>query len=273
MPVGLPTAHDIAPLSSPSDSLHYDDLEAGHGHGVELSSSTLTKEIDTENIGLVTSTRRTGKSKSPIRQETSDSTDSALPLPPTSPSDDLTPKSTSFPALNPRKSPSTTALPIAGHVSLSSTSNSVPDLLMESTPAAVMSSAPPLEPSLSSSARTMHTENLEIPTPSSSKKDVEEAPSMDTKIHTVRLIGGGGESGIAQSPIEIVAPSVNDQPEPSPPVAMTTVPALTLETELPKKVHKKSKSGLANLKRFSVGALIRKKDSVSSMKDSVPPSR
>jgi hypothetical protein len=77
--VGLPTPHDIAPLPSPPES--DDDLEAGRGHDAELS---LTREDDTENIGLVTSTRRRGKSKSPIRHEGTDSTtDSVLPLPPT----------------------------------------------------------------------------------------------------------------------------------------------------------------------------------------------
>jgi hypothetical protein len=47
----------------------------------------------------------------------------------------------------------------------------------------------------------------------------------------------------------------------------TSIPAATPIN----KVHKKSKTSLANLKRFSVGAFVRKKDSVSSMKDA--PSR
>ncbi|KAF8188355.1 hypothetical protein BJ912DRAFT_968625 [Pholiota molesta] len=71
LPVALPTALDIAAVSSP-DSEHFHDIETG-------------RIRESEDMGLVTSTRKTRNDKSPIRRETSDTSGSALPLSPTPP--------------------------------------------------------------------------------------------------------------------------------------------------------------------------------------------
>lgn len=254
LPVGLPTPHDIAPLSSPPES--DDDLEAGRGHDAELS---MTREDETENVGLVTSSRRRGRSKSPMRREGTDSTtDSVLPPPPTPRSyDDLvTRKSTSSSNLH-MKTLQSTAPTI-----------SVPDLLMDTTPS-TLNSAPPLEPSLSGHANEADDLESEILTASNLEVNQEESRVPDSELDTttIRLIGGGGETGISRSPVEVAAEEEN--PDTSHTVYGTNHDTETTTsnwTATPKE-QKKSKSGLASLKRFSVGAFGRKKDSDLSVKD------
>lgn len=265
LPVALPTPHDIAPLPSPPES--DDDLEAGRGHENELS---LAREDYTENIGLVTSTRK-GKSKSPIRREGTDGTmDSMLPLPPTprSSNDLITPMLALSQDLHSKKSYST-ALPGSATAVQVLTSTNTPDLLMDSTPSN-LSSAPPLKPSLSSGhAKDL---KLELPTSSDAVGNQEEAHTQDAELGatTIRLIGGGGETGVSESPVEANTGSEvkETEPEPSPPVYQgTTTESSSTPAAVPNKDHKKSKNSLVNLKRFSVGTFGRKKDSVSSVKD------
>lgn len=259
LPVGLPTPHDIAPLPSPPES--DDDLEAGRGHDAELS---MTREDETEDVGLVTSTRRRGKSKSPMRQEGTDSTtDSVLPLPPT------------YNSLVTRKSASSSNLytktlqSSMEPISVPAPTPSVPDLLMDTTPS-TLSSAPPLEPSLSGHAKGTDGLDSEIPTASNLEVNQEEtrAPDCEPDTTTIRLIGGGGETGISRSPVEIAAEEVEKNHS-------DTIYGTTYDTETttsnqaatPK--EKKSKTSLASLKRFSVGAFGRKKDSDLSAKDAL----
>jgi hypothetical protein len=308
LPVGLPTPQDIAPLPSPPESLHFDDdLEAGRGHGAELSMSTLSRD---EDLGFVTATRRTGKSKSPIQRESSDTTASSLPLPPTPPGDLKTDSLFSNSNMN--------TLPIVAPVPVQAalTAKDVPDLLTDPTPGALeIDSAPTLKPSpslssFSTGSRTPQMEketNMNFPTGSSSKGTEEETFAVVEPVSTIRLIGGGGQSGVSQSPVKVTAEEITldhhtDSSSPHSthfylkdlseitPVAtsmstpMSTPPATESAASGPetsdatpvvagKKGHKKSKGSLVSLKRFSVGALGKKKDSASSVKDVLSPSR
>ncbi len=89
MPVSLPTASDIAPSTSPTDSVHFED---------DIESARLR---ESEDIGLVTETRKIRTGKSPIRRETSDGSASALALSPSLPQENTAPipSSSSFPDL------------------------------------------------------------------------------------------------------------------------------------------------------------------------------
>lgn len=307
LPVGLPTPQDIVPLPSPPDSLHFDDdLEAGRGHGVELSMSTLSRD---EDLGLVTATRRTGKSKSPIQRESSDATASSLPLPPTPPGDLVTPETNSL-----FSNSDVNTLPIVAPVPVQAalTAKNVPDLLTDLTPGALeIDNAPTLKPSpslssFSTGSRTPQKEkeiNMNFSTGSSSKGTEEEALAVVEPVSTIRLIGGGGQSGVSQSPVKVTADEITldhrpdsssshstqlylkDLSEITPAATpMSTPPATESAASGPetsdaasvvagKKGNKKSKGSLVSLKRFSVGALGKKKDSASSVKDVLSPSR
>lgn len=220
LPVALPTALDIASVSSP-DSDQFDDIESG-------------RIRESEDVGLVTSTRKTRNDKSPIRRETSDTSGSALPLPPT--------------PLEPAPEPlaSTSSLPPI-----------VPDLLADE-PLETLSSMPEVD-------NAAYVVGLE-----------EDEPIPDT---TIRLVGGGGQAGIA-SPTSVEP----EEPEPAQPVEpvvaaavsqdsdVASVNSVTSSSETGKKGHKKSKSSLA-LKRLSqLGGKRKKSDSVSSAKEVAPPS-
>lgn len=300
----LPTLHDIVPLPSPPESLRSDDLEAGHGHGVELSMSTLRGD---EDLGLVSATRRTGKS---IQREASDVTTSSLPLSPTPPSDNLTTTKANSPPNSNLNTELVNTVPIVEPVPVQAAlaAKHVPDLLTDPTLGAMeIHSAPPLKPSpsFSSFSTGSHTPqketeaNEDVPVESSSKETNEE--NLTGVEPTIRLIGGGGHSGVSQMPMEStaeelpldqlsdsssphsnffsqkglndVAPVVTSVTEPasSGHAASEATPALGAE----KKGHKKSKGSLASLKRFSVSGLGKKKDpaSASSMKDVTPSSR
>ena len=75
LPVRLPTASDIVSLPSPPPSQNpsLEDLESGRINGM--------REV-AEDVGLVTSTRKTGKAKSPLHLDSSDATASAIPTSP-----------------------------------------------------------------------------------------------------------------------------------------------------------------------------------------------
>lgn len=215
MPVSLPTALDIV-SSSPIDTVQFeDDVESG-------------RLREGENIGLVTSTKKTRTSKSPLRRETSDSSASALPLSPLSQEVDTTPV------------PSSSSLPPI-----------VPDLLADE----------PLEIlEASSQAEGDH----------AALSENEEDANPDA---TIRLVGGGGLVGISLPEIE--EPAAIEVPEPETPVAHSDAVSVSslASTEQDKKnekTHKKSKSSLA-LKRLSQLGNLRKTESISSTKDTVPP--
>ena len=75
LPVRLPTARDIVSLPSPPPSQNpsLEDLESGRVNGM--------REV-AEDVGLVTSTRKTGKSKSSLHLDSLDATASAIPTTP-----------------------------------------------------------------------------------------------------------------------------------------------------------------------------------------------
>lgn len=250
----LPTPHDIAPLPSPPES--DDDLEAGRGHDADLS---LTREDATENIGLVSSTRRKGKSKSPIRREGTDAAaDLVLPLhTPPSFNDVVTRKSASSKL---QTQTSLSAVVPTVPMQVASTSNPL-DLLMDTAPSG-MYSAPPLQPS------SKETEDMKFEMLRTSNLE----PDTEPDATTIRLVGGGGETGMSQNPVETNAEEVEETQSDS---SHTVHHGKTLGHETstpvatPNKENKKSKSSLASLKRFSVAALGRKRDSVSSVKDAL----
>ncbi|KDR81892.1 hypothetical protein GALMADRAFT_240172 [Galerina marginata CBS 339.88] len=245
MPVVLPTPLDIAPLPSPPDSGHSsldEDLEAGRINGMrELS----------EDVGLVTSTRRTGKSKSPIRRETSDASGSALPMtPPLSVSPPPQASSSSS-----TKSPAPVVADLLADLSMSPTMDRKP---MEPTPAQILSE-----------------DSSQLKLDSSAEVEVENNPEPDT---TIRLVGGGGQAGIAESPVE--ASFVLEEAELEVPTAPKESDAVSVESASTSdagnkkdvKTHKKSKSSIASLKRFSQLGLKKMTDSASSTKGAVSPS-
>jgi len=109
-----------------------------------------------------------------------------------------------------------------------------------------------------------------LPTPEADAADDEPAPNADT---TIRLIGGGGQAGI--SPPSPVEPTQDreEMAEPSPPAFegptgvdsdAASISEPTSDADAAKK-HKKSKSSLASLKRFS--QIGKKRNSASSTKE------
>jgi len=235
LPVALPLPHEISPSQSPPESGHSsmdDDLESGRINGM--------REVS-EDIGLVTSTRRTGKSKSPARRETSDASGSALPLSPPPPellSSTRTIIKSSSPALI------------------------IPDLLEDSTPGLIQA---PLEPSPS-----QITDGLPSSPPNLIMDTSSDIDGVELPVTTIRLIGGGGLAGTSQGPIEL---SQEEDPQPyvtNDSELVHEVPVTPADAGT-KKNDKKSKSSLA-LKRISQLGGLRKKDSTSSMKEVVSPS-
>ncbi|CAA7265352.1 unnamed protein product [Cyclocybe aegerita] len=256
-PVELPTFSDIAPFPSPPESGHssLEDLETGR-------MSTGMREAS-EDVGLVTATRRTGKS--PIRRETSDTIGSALP--PTPPPSDTQLASSKH---STSKSPSP-APPI------------IPDLLEDSVPAAIEKK--PLEPlavpqNVTSSSENVPQVQLELTqaTSSTSTHVLEEEEDDAPPDTTIRLIGGGGESGIAQSPVEMTHEEAADaqvevEAEAAAPQDGEAAPEVTSANKKDEKAHKKTKSSLASLKRISqIAGGSKKKDSTSGIKEVVSTS-
>ena len=134
----------------------------------------------------------------------------------------------------------------------------IPDLLADSVPEIQTT---PIEPVPSASQAILPT-NVEKanPPPDAAASTVDDA-SPDV---TIRLVGGGGMSGpAAPEPEEETAADSDVGSVKSESVTGSDAPANDGE-----KKHKKTKSGLAGLKK-SLGGL-RKKDSVSSAKDIIP---
>ena len=221
-------------MPSPPDSDHssIEDLESGRHTGM--------REL-LEDIGLVSSTRKIVQPQPALRREISDGVGSALPLSPP-----------------PSMSPSPSSAKVAP-------SSALPELLVDL--------APVLEPSSSISS------NDEIPTQQSLIADtsdfiiglsdtVEDEADPST---TIRLVGGGGTAGVAvESPIETSHPEdiLTESTKDSDTASVTSI-ALDASG---KKGHKKTKSSLAGFKKLGQLGGLRKKDSVSSMRDGTSPS-
>jgi hypothetical protein len=109
-----------------------------------------------------------------------------------------------------------------------------------------------------------------MPTASIDQEDPP-APDAEPDITTIRLIGGGGEIHKSHSPVEVDAEEVREiDSEPSPPAVHHDTnheSESNSSTQATAPSNKKLKNGLVNLKRFSIGAFGRNRDSVSSLKD------
>ncbi|PPR06001.1 hypothetical protein CVT26_005723 [Gymnopilus dilepis] len=252
-PVALPTPQDIAPAPSPPESRHssVDNLDEDLESGERMNGLPLPEMA--EDVGLVSATRRTGKSKSPIRRETSDASGSALPMSPP-------------PPMLPRSTHNINA-------SLSSPPPIIPDLLADGPlvdepltseePAVLLEEPLPIQPSTDT-----RTTNEVAPVPAQIEvEQVEEDAEPET---TIRLVGGGGQAGVAQEPPE-EEPEVSTVASPAAPESdldlVSTDAESAPETPTNKKGHKKSKSksSLASLKRLSQLGHRKKKSSGSTV--------
>lgn len=108
-------------------------------------------------------------------------------------------------------------------------------------------------------------EDILIDTATSTVSEVADDDDAEEPKTTIRLVGGGGEAGLVNDE----QPQVEELVSTSEPEIDTTV---TSDATAPVgKGHKKTKSGLAGLKK-SLGGL-RKKDSVSSVKEVIADSK
>ncbi|KAF8162866.1 hypothetical protein B0H34DRAFT_763956 [Crassisporium funariophilum] len=250
-PVELPMPHDIASFSSPPESGHssLDDLESGGASGM--------REV-AEEIGLVTATRRTGKSKSPVRRETSEASGSAIPMSPIATISPTTPRASS----------------------MNSSMNITPDPLIEIGQEDLLDdSAPvmgqePIEPSSSLSKSESPSSASTQPTSTTPNGIAEEESEPDPSTMGIRLVGGGGHHGVTSSPVALPAEEKSAPVEvvkDSEPISVTDESASDSGNKKADKVHNKSKGSLVNLKRLSQLGGLRKKGSVSSIKDVISP--
>ncbi|KAK1218369.1 Cell wall assembly regulator [Marasmius sp. AFHP31] len=137
------------------------------------------------------------------------------------------------------------------------------DLLVDSEP---LSEATPITQAFSS-LPPVESESLET-TPALDSDKVEDEIDPDL---TIRLVGGGGSSGVVSETAEDDTENPTEEPSTGETVKDTdtqSINSVASETTAPgkeAKKHKKTKSGLAGLKKL--GQLGRKKDSVSSLKD------
>jgi hypothetical protein len=228
LPVRLPTARDIVSLPSPPPSQNpsLEDLESGRVNRM--------REV-AEDVGLVTSTRKTGKVKSSHQVDGSDATASAIPTTPP-------------PLISPTTSPAVTSATLSPNFPV------LPDLLAD----LPSMGKEPIEPS------PLAPEDPLI-NPDASRGDLLVEP-------TIRLVGGGGQVRVAEIP---VASLNEEQPPLEATKDIDVASITPSETEAgskpDEKLPKKSKSSLASLKRFSQLGRTIKKDSMSSLKGIISP--
>ena len=226
LPVRLPTARDIVSLPSPPPSQNpsLEDLESGRVDGM--------REV-AEDVGLFTSTRKTGKAKSSHHLDGSDPTASAIP---TSPS----------PLISPTTSPAVTSATFQPNFP------AVPDLLADL-------------PSIGK--ETIEPSPLEDPllNPDTSRDNL----LVET---TIRLVGGGGQAHAAEIPVASSLEEEQPPSESTKDADVVTISPSEVEAETKpdeksqEKSHKKSKSSLASLKKLGQLGRTIKRDSMSSIK-------
>jgi hypothetical protein len=241
-PVDLPMPHDIEPESSPSDfNPSFDeDLESGQSRGM--------REVSREDSNLVLSSRRS-KAQPSTPQDNADASGSARATsspPPTQPS------------------PSLPERPKAD----------IPDLLADSAPAM---DTKPIEPSSPASIRS-DLAVLQEPTidilSDAKIDDTPTAPEVEPEAEevdpdtTIRLVGGGGIAGIA-APVEDEDPRTDGETDTD--VASITSVTTDSTPQNGGKKHKKTKSGLAGLKKLGNFGALRKRDSGGSAKGTSSP--
>ncbi|KAH9951885.1 hypothetical protein B0H21DRAFT_782534 [Amylocystis lapponica] len=233
MPVDLPTPELIRPYSPVSHPLADDDIEAG--------GDLVMREIDLQ------------PSISSVRQDSSTPSASgrsnASPVSPVA-------------ARNITDSPE--PLSPASHVK-TTIAPAIDDLLADSAPTAPA----PLVESPHSSLDDLDDEP-ESPVRSEEDSPVLiDAPEPEPAVaeDTVRLVGGGGVSGVIDEPVASDDGVLVDGPEPSEPASAPSPDSATTPTAGGK--HEKKKSISAELKRLgNMGSGKRKTDSVSSVKAS-----
>ena len=227
LPVRLPTARDIVSLPSPPPSQNpsLEDLESGRVNGM--------REV-AEDVGLVTSTRKTGKAKSSHHLDGSDAIASAIP--------------TSPPPLI-----STTSSPAATSSTFQPNFPVTPDLLAD---------LPGIR------KETIQPSTLEDPLldPDTSHDDL----LVET---TIRLVGGGGQSHAAEIPVASSLEEEQPPSEATEDADVVTIGPSEVEAESKPdgKSHKKSKSSLASLKKLGQLGRTIKRDSMSSIKSIISP--
>lgn len=231
LPVKLPTARDIVPLPSPPPSQNpsLEDLESGRVDGM--------REV-AEDVGLVTSTRKTGKDRSSLHLDGLYSTASAIP-------------GTPPPLISPTTSPAVTSTTFPPNIPV------LPDLLVDSPD----TEKEPIEPSPPAPVDPLLNSD-------SSRDDL----LVET---TIRLVGGGGQVCVTETP---VASSLKEEEPPSEAtkdVDVATISPSKAEAEAESKPdgksHKKSKSGLVSLKKLGQLGRTIKRDSMSSVKGIISP--
>ncbi|KAF9009460.1 hypothetical protein BDQ17DRAFT_1274370 [Cyathus striatus] len=236
LPVELPTPRDIAPSSSlPSFE---EDLETG------------MREVSHEEASLVSASAP--RRAQTIAREISESSESAIPA-----------SSSAVDVPLVAAAPASPTDPLSGTMT-STTLTVIPDLLADSAPAL---GTAPIEPSPSPKVEVSAIEQLLVPSTSQEIPVVaqeEEEQDLDPDA-TIRLVGGGGLSGV-------VVPEPEHEPEAETPAAngkkdsdTQSLASITSDTSTKKseKGHKKTKSGLAGLKKLGLG---RKRDSTGSVK-------
>lgn len=253
-PVELPTPRDINHGMSPPDSVRSsfdEDLESGRSIG------SMRHVLRGSEDGLV-ATKRSPLAKQ-VSEDHDDSFDSedaiAVPLPPSPPR-----------GSTPLASPRTVVIPVPA----TSTPANIPDLLTDAAPAMDTVTIEPTSPLRSEPTQ------LEQPPPPADVPRVDgmaDSAEPDPADVTVRLVGGGGSSGVATPvPESVIAPGRTASPD-----AVDTASVHSTDSKASAvgkegkdaKKHKKTKSGLASLKKQLTS--LRKKDSSSSVKDMIPP--
>lgn len=228
LPVRLPTARDIVSLPSPPPSQNpsLEDLESGRVDGM--------REV-AEDVGLVTSTRKTGKVKSSHQLDGSDPTASAIPTTPP-------------PLISPTTSPDVTST-FSSHFPV------LPDLLAD----LPSMGKEPIEPSPLAAEDPMIN-------PDAFGDDLLVEP-------TIRLVGGVGQVRVAEIPVTSSLNEEQPPSEATKDVDVVSInPSETEAGSKPdEKLTKKSKSSLASLKRFSQLGRTIKRDSMSSLKGIISP--
>ncbi|PFH52469.1 hypothetical protein AMATHDRAFT_173557 [Amanita thiersii Skay4041] len=154
---------------------------------------------------------------------------------------------------------------------IASTVVNAEDLNEVDTPTTI--SAPdPTSDLLTQSAPSLDTIPLEPVSSLPSSQATDTDPVIETKEDepdtTIRLVGGGGITGASVTPS---SPEEESQLQEETRVA-TPPPVAAPQAKKESKTHKKTKSGLANLKKLGQFGHMRKRDSVSSAKEDVPVS-
>jgi len=216
------------PSPPPSQNPSLEDLESGRVDGM--------REV-AEDVGLVTSTRKTVKDKSSLHLDGLYATASAIPTTPP-------------PLISPTTSPAVTATTFPHNIPV------LPDLDSSGMEKEPIEPSPPVpeDPLLN---------------PDTSCDDL----LVET---TIRLVSGGRQVGVTETPIASSLKEEEEPPsEATKDADVATISPSKAEAEagskLDGKSHKKSKSSLVSLKKLGQLGRTIKRDSMSSVKGIISP--